>query len=147
MPVHRANEWQPLDSSNIRYIFRMSLLKEAREGASLDFFGSFAPRYGLRYLMECFPNQTILNLGNSKCELLMFSRLFMFDIRDHSSFISAQTSLFAVQCFIRVILYITVMLCHRHGPSSGCEYRIIKPQNRSKRIRMAPKLHTRFKDN
>ena len=89
----------------------MSLLKQAREDASLDFFGSFAHSYGLRYLMECFPNLTVLslNLGNSKSELFMFSRLFMFDIRDHSSYISAQTSLFAVQCFIRVILYITVI--------------------------------------
>ena len=48
----------------------MSLLKEAREGASLDFFGSFTYRYSPTYLMECFPNLTVLNLDNSKSEFL-----------------------------------------------------------------------------
>ena len=48
----------------------MSLLKEAREGASLDFFGSFSHWCGPKYLLECFPNLTVLNFGNSKSELL-----------------------------------------------------------------------------
>ena len=38
--LHRTHEWQPLVSSNVR-----SLLKEAREGASLDLFGSFMVGY------------------------------------------------------------------------------------------------------
>ena len=51
----------------------MLLLKMDRDDAPLNLLDSLAHRCGPKYLIECFQNLTVLNLGNVKSEFLKLS--------------------------------------------------------------------------
>ena len=101
-------------------ILRMFLLKIAKDDDSLVFLDNFAHRCGPKYLIECFPNLTVLKLGESKSEFLKLYFLLL-------SLNRSQRQLGAILCFT---LYISIsiscsLLLFRDGRfalTNSCSY-------------------------
>ena len=64
-------------------ILRMFLLKITKDDDSLVFLDNFAHRCGPKYLIECFPNLTVLKPGKSKSEFLKLYFLLLRLNRSH----------------------------------------------------------------
>ena len=118
--LHRIHKLQPLDSKIVMSISRIFLLKIAKDDDSLVFLDNFAHRCGPKYLIECFPNLTVLKLGKLKSEFL---KLYFLLLRLNRS----QRQLCAILCFM---LYISIsiscsLLLFRDGRfaiTNSCSY-------------------------